>query len=39
MAHKMHLSISEIDHALCKGFPERLNADCFPPNFTPNQAD
>jgi len=39
MAHKMHLWISEMYHALFNGFPERLNSDCLPPSFKLNQTD
>ena len=35
----MHLWISEMYHALFNGFPQRLNAHCFPPRFQLDHAD
>jgi hypothetical protein len=35
----MHLWISEMDYTLFGGFPELVNADWLPPNFTFDQAD
>jgi len=39
MAHKMHLSISEMDYTLFDGFLELLNANCLPTSFKLDQAD
>jgi hypothetical protein len=37
MAHKMHLSISEMYYVLFNAIPERLNADCLPPSIKLDQ--
>jgi hypothetical protein len=39
MAHKIHLSITEMYYTLFNCFPERLIADCLPPSFKLHETD